>query len=107
MKRRVFSGFLYGLISLIGMSALLYPFVAPSAVGAPGGQAHSADAPWITTLLVSLCFAAILLEIQEDDADTADGVGIKFIALLGVLVSLNAVLRFIETAIPGPGGFSP
>ncbi len=107
MKRRVFSGFLYGLISLIGMSALLYPFVAPSTVDTSVGQAHSADAPWITTLLVSLCFAAILLEIQEDDADTADGAGVKFIALLGVMVSFNAVLRFIETAIPGPGGFSP
>jgi energy-coupling factor transport system substrate-specific component len=28
-------------------------------------------------------------------------------ALLGVLVGLNAVLSFLETAIPGPGGFSP
>jgi energy-coupling factor transport system substrate-specific component len=26
---------------------------------------------------------------------------------LGVLVALNAVLRFIEVAIPGPGGFTP
>ncbi len=106
MKRQIFSGFLYGLISLIGMCALLYPFVAPSTIGASGNQAHSADAPWITTLLVSLCFAAVLLEIQGDDAG-ADGVSTKFIALLGVLVALNAVLRFIETAIPGPGGFSP
>jgi energy-coupling factor transport system substrate-specific component len=29
------------------------------------------------------------------------------IALLGILVAINSALRFIETAIPGPGGFSP
>jgi energy-coupling factor transport system substrate-specific component len=34
-------------------------------------------------------------------------VSAKFVALLGVLVSINAVLRFAETGIPGPGGFSP
>ena len=31
----------------------------------------------------------------------------KLIALLGVLVAINSALRFIETAIPGPGGFTP
>jgi energy-coupling factor transport system substrate-specific component len=31
----------------------------------------------------------------------------KIIALIGVLVAINSTLRFIEVAIPGPGGFSP
>ena len=31
----------------------------------------------------------------------------KFVALLGVLVAINATLRFVETVIPGPAGFSP
>ncbi|MBN2006344.1 MAG: ECF transporter S component [Anaerolineae bacterium] len=104
MKPSLSSSLIYGLISLIGLSALLYPFVLPAYTGAAGGQPHSADAPWITTILVSLCFAAVLLEIQGDGVN---GISTKFIALLGVLVALNAALRFIETAIPGPGGFSP
>jgi energy-coupling factor transport system substrate-specific component len=29
------------------------------------------------------------------------------VALLGILVALNSVLRYLEVAIPGPGGFSP
>ena len=31
----------------------------------------------------------------------------KMIAFLGVLISINAGLRFLENAIPGPAGFSP
>jgi energy-coupling factor transport system substrate-specific component len=34
-------------------------------------------------------------------------VDIKKIALLGVLVAINAGIRFLENAIPGPAGFSP
>jgi len=55
----------------------------------------------VLALLVGLCFVAMLLEVQSDDVNT------KFVALLGVLVALNAVLRFAEIAIPGPAGFSP
>jgi energy-coupling factor transport system substrate-specific component len=51
--------------------------------------------------MISLCFLALLLEAQSG-ATTA-----KAMALLGVLVAINAVLRFLEVAIPGPGGFSP
>ena len=31
----------------------------------------------------------------------------KRVALLGVLVAMNAIVRFAEVAVPGPGGFSP
>ena len=53
------------------------------------------------TLLVGLCLAVLLLEAQSQ------GVSTKTVALLGVLVAVNATLRFVEVAIPGPGGFSP
>jgi energy-coupling factor transport system substrate-specific component len=33
--------------------------------------------------------------------------GSKTVATLGVLVAINSVLRFVEVAIPGPGGFTP
>ena len=44
---------------------------------------------------------SLLLEVQRE------AVGAKSIALLGVLVAINATLRFAEVAVPGPGGFSP
>jgi len=31
----------------------------------------------------------------------------KLVALLGVLLAINSVLRLAETALPGPGGFTP
>lgn len=101
MKDRLLDFGIYGLCSAIGALAFLYPFIAPTLRQPASGQAHANDAPLILTLLVSLCFMALLLEAQRQ------AVNAKFVALLGVLVSLNAMLRFLETAIPAPGGFSP
>ena len=53
------------------------------------------------TFLLGLCLLVILNEAQGQMKNT------KLIALLGILVAINSALRFIETAIPGPGGFSP
>jgi len=89
---------IYGLTSLTGLLAFLYPFLLPQLAQA---QEQTAATPLLTTLLVALCFVVLLLEVQGDAVNT------KFIALLGVLVAINAVLRFVEVAIPGPGGFSP
>ena len=92
----------YGLTTLIGVVAFLYPFWLPAVGrGTQTGMAHSADAPVMLTVLVGLAFAVLLLEVQ-----TAAG-SAKMVALLGVLVAVNSVLRFAEVAIPGPGGFSP
>lgn len=97
MKRYPLLGLLiYGAANLTGALALLAPFLAPGVM-----ESQAQGAPLLLALLVGLGFAAMLLEIQQD------GMGAKFMALLGVLVALNAVLRFAETAIPGPGGFSP
>jgi energy-coupling factor transport system substrate-specific component len=57
--------------------------------------------PALMTLLLVLCLLVILVEAQGPTLNT------KLIALLGVLVAINSALRFIETAIPGPGGFTP
>ncbi len=102
--RRLLSGLLLALTTLLGLAAFLYPFWAPAlaGVGATGGNgAHTADAPLVLAGIVLLCFAVLLVEVQ------AQAVSTKAIALLGVLVALNSVLRFAEVAIPGPGGFSP
>jgi len=94
-------GALYGLSMAIGIVAFTYPFLAPITQSSVTGQAHARDAPLLLTVLVGLCFMVLLLEVQ------GQAMNAKFVALLGILVSINAVLRFVEVAIPVPGGFSP
>jgi energy-coupling factor transport system substrate-specific component len=102
MREHLLSLVIYVLSTGIGVAAFLYPFWLPAIQQSPlRGQAHTNDAPLMLTLLVGLCFIVLLLEAQGEAA------GAKFVALLGILVSINAVLRFMEVAIPGPGGFSP
>lgn len=93
---------IYLLTSVLGVIAFLYPFWLPAAQrAAQTGMAHAQDAPLILTLLVGLCFAVLLLEVQSE------AMSAKSVALLGILVALNSVLRFADVALPGPGGFSP
>lgn len=92
----------YTVTSLVGAAAFLYPFWLPEvAKDASGMQAHAGDSALMVMLLVGICFAVLLLEVQRTAVST------KAIALLGVLVAINATLRFVEAAVPGPGGFSP
>jgi energy-coupling factor transport system substrate-specific component len=92
---------IYGLSGLIGLIAFAYPFFLPvmqtemsAAVGPP-------NAPLLTMLLVGLCLVALLAETQ------GQAVSAKQVAALGLLVAVASVLRFLETAVPGPAGFSP
>lgn len=83
---------LYFLGSLLGLSALLAPLLAPtSALGTPA----------VMTVAVLVTLLALLSEAQSRLASP------QALALLAMLTALNASLRFIENAIPGPGGFSP
>ena len=92
----------YTLTCLVGIVAFLYPFWLPQlAQDAAGDLAHAGDSALMVTVLVGLCFVVLLFEVQRE------AVGAKSIALLGVLVAINATLRFAEVAVPGPGGFSP
>lgn len=97
---RLLSWAIYGLTAGIGLLALLHPFV--TAALRPQGDAISpVSTPLLMTALVALCFLALLFEVQGQT------VSAKLVALLGVLVAINAVLRFVEVSIPGPGGFTP
>ncbi len=104
-KHQLLSGLIYALSTAIGLVAFFYPFVAITLNNTQSlqvmGQAHMGDAPLVLTMLVGLSFVALLFDIQGQTVNT------KVVALLGVLVSMNAILRFIEVALPGPGGFSP
>ncbi len=82
--------------SLLGAAA----FLAPVLQTAPG-SGKRADAPLLLSILLTLAFLALLLEARSGAGEA------RLMALLGVLVAINAGLRFAETAIPGPGGFSP
>ncbi len=102
MKSRLFSIVIYMAASLSGVLVLLYPFFLPAVDTQSGfGTYRAGELPAMMTLLLGLCLLVIISEAQGPMANT------KLIALLGVLVAINSALRFIETAIPGPGGFTP
>lgn len=102
MRQKFLSLAIYGLSTGVGVIAFLYPFWLPAIrQSAIMGQAHTEDAPLMLTFLVGVCFTALLLEVQ------GQSINAKLAALLGVLVSINAILRFVEVAVPGPGGVSP
>ncbi len=92
--RRVVSGLIYALGVSVSLLAFLYPFLG-------GGASHDGHAPLVATALVGLALVALLVELQ------GQAVGAKTIATLGVLVAITSVLRFVEVAVPVPGGFSP
>jgi energy-coupling factor transport system substrate-specific component len=98
--RRIISGTIYILSGAIGVLAFIYPFFADFS-RQPHVHAHSHDAPLVTAALVGLSVVALLVELQ------GRAISAKAVALLGVLVAIASVLRFIETAVPLPGGFSP
>jgi energy-coupling factor transport system substrate-specific component len=99
--RGVLTAAIYGLSALIGLAAFTYPFFLPQLGRASDATAHQADAPLLTVILLVLCLGVLLLEVQ------GQAVSAKIVAALGVLVAVTAVLRLLETAFPGPGGFSP
>ncbi|HWQ83125.1 MAG TPA: ECF transporter S component [Anaerolineales bacterium] len=102
MKNRWLSPIIYLVCSLVGILSLLYPFVLPQVTtGAQSGQQRSADMPLMLSVLLGLALIVLVYEVQ------GQGMSTKLIALLGVLVAINAALRFLDIAIPVPGGFSP
>jgi len=99
--RRALSGAIYLLSATIGVLAFVYPFLLDMQARGSIGIAHGHDAPLVTTALVGLSLVALLVELQ------GQAMSAKTVALLGVLVAIASVLRFVEVAFPVPGGFSP
>ncbi len=86
----------------LGVLTFIYPFILPGAVGIQStSTAHASETPLLYVLLLTLCLCVLLYEVQGEAEKS------RQVALLGVLVAINSVLRFIDIAIPGPGGFSP
>lgn len=99
--RRFTGGIIYALSGAIGMLAFIYPFFLSNQTDDSMGIAHGQDAALVTTALVGLALIALLVELQ------GQAISAKTVAVLGVMVAITSVLRFIEVAIPMPGGFSP
>ncbi len=98
MKSRL-AGLLVNLFVLIlGLTSLLAPFIFP---WARNPETQSSAFPIMVSLIIILCVLIILFEAQSSILDS------KMIAFLGVLIAINAGLRFLENVIPGPAGFSP
>ena len=87
---------IYTLVIAVGLATFLGPVILPRPVL---GQASAA--PLLTMLLLILALIVLLVEMQ------GQVISAKILAALGILVSIASILRFIEVAIPGPGGFSP
>jgi len=102
MTNRLLSFAIYLTATGMGILSFLYPFFMPAITQQVGpDQARASEAPLMYTLLLGLCLLVILFEVQSQTVDA------KLIALLGMLIAINSLLRFIEVAIPAPGGFSP
>lgn len=101
---RLFSGLIYALGIAIGILAFAYPFLQGELVQGTQAEATTAfpvSTPLLTMVLLGTCLMALLIEMQGEAASA------KVAAALGMMVAVASVLRFVETAIPGPGGFTP
>lgn len=85
-------------VFILGMLSLISPFIFPQA-GDVGNQ--SATYPIMISLIILLGLLTVIFEAQSSLLDS------KMISFLAILTAINAGLRFLENAIPGPGGFSP
>lgn len=85
------AGLAIGVASLIGLIGYLWPFLLPVAVS--GGTDDAArTAPFLLAMVTGLCLLAILGELGGGDVRPA-----RIVALLGVLVAINATLRLLPT----------
>lgn len=94
---RWLSGLVYVLSGVIGAAAFLYPFL----LRAQGQDYNGGATLLLTTGLILLCLVVLLLETQ------GQMINAKMMAVLGLLVAITAILRFVDNAVPIPGGFSP
>lgn len=86
-------------MSAIGLVSFLYPFFLPALSGTDArSQRAGIETPLLFTALGGLCLLVIVLELQGSTA-TVDHGASKLVALLGVLVAVDATLRLIPTVL--------
>jgi energy-coupling factor transport system substrate-specific component len=83
--------------SLVGLAGFLYPFVLPViAQSATTDHAHADDAPLLVAIVTGFAIAAVLVAMSEDAAGASRS---RVVALLGVLVAIDATLRLVPTVL--------
>ncbi|MGH2725947.1 MAG: ECF transporter S component [Actinomycetota bacterium] len=93
-RSALLSRVLFGVVSVMGAGAFLYPFFL-SEVPRSGEQfSHAADAPVLFAILAPLLLIVAVVEVRGGRLDS------KQVALLGILCGINAVLR-IPTGLAG------
>ncbi len=82
--------------TLVGIGAFLYPFLITPQQGPHSSMTRLVDAPFTFVILLGLCLIVIVANLETRQMNS------KIVAVLGVLVAINSVLRLI----PGPAGFT-
>jgi energy-coupling factor transport system substrate-specific component len=96
LLRRGLGTLLLALATAVGVAAYLYPFVVVPRQGPHTSMTRMADAPVTFFILVGLCLIVVVANLETQRLNS------KMIAVLGILVAINSVLRLI----PGPAGFT-
>ncbi|MGB3328359.1 MAG: ECF transporter S component [Thermomicrobiales bacterium] len=96
-RRGNLSGLVVLVASLVGVGAVFGPFLLPLIQrGDADSAAHAGDAPLIFAVLTFLSLVAMLVVVSDE----ANGVGrAKTVALLGVLVAIDASLRLLPSVL--------
>jgi energy-coupling factor transport system substrate-specific component len=85
------------LATAIGALAVLYPFLLPLIGDEDRLRGRGADVPLLFALLSAICLVTILVEVQG--RATRDSSASKLVALLGVLVAVDAALRLVPSLL--------
>ncbi len=96
MLRRGLSGMILTLATLLGIGAFLYPFLVVPHEGPHSSMTRLIDAPFTFVILLGLCLVVVVANLETRQMNS------KIVAVLGILVAINSVLRLI----PGPAGFT-
>src|SRR5262245_57033179 len=83
--------------SLVGLAGFFYPFLLSGITRTDDRGAHAADAPLLFAVVTLFCLVAIAVELGEQGASS--GAPAKTIALLGILVAIDASLRLAPSVL--------
>ncbi|MCB9437485.1 MAG: ECF transporter S component [Anaerolineales bacterium] len=93
--------FLIIVVNLIGVVAFAAPFFSQAqAQTSDVTNVRSGESLLLMLVLMAVCLVVLLAQLGAS-------LNTKSIALMGVLLAVNSVLRLLDLLVPMPGGFSP